>query len=118
MCIEMGMSGEYILGMHADLYYDDVRLAGLFPHQQVALAEKAGVSIFGPVINTTTADTCAWNVARVTTLLKACVQQSNIPIHANMGMGVGGVTVADQPPVDVVSRSSAGMTTICRLDGL
>ena len=118
MCIEMGMSGEYILGMHGDLYYDDVRLAGLFPHQQVALAEKAGVSIFGPVINTTTTDTCAWNVARVATLLKACVKQSNIPIHANMGMGVGGVPLNSIPPIDAVMRASKAIVDITRLDGL
>ncbi len=30
----------------------------------------------------------------------------------------GGVTVADHPPVDIVSRSSKAMVEICRLDGL
>ena len=118
MCIEMGMSGEYVLGMHGELFYDDVRLAGLYPHQQVALAEKAGVTIFGPVINTTTADTCAWNVARVATLLKACVQQSNIPVHANMGMGVGGVPLNSIPPIDSVMRASKAIVDITQLDGL
>ena len=54
MCIEIGMSGEFILGMHGGLSYDGVRLAGLYPHKQLALAEKAGVTIFGPNINTDT----------------------------------------------------------------
>ena len=33
MCVEMGMSGEFILGMHGELTYDGVRLAGLYPHK-------------------------------------------------------------------------------------
>jgi dimethylamine--corrinoid protein Co-methyltransferase len=67
MCIEMGMSGEYVLGMHADLYYDE---------------------------------------------------QSNIPIHANMGMGVGGVPLNSIPPIDSVMRASKAIVDITRLDGL
>ena len=118
MCIEMGMSGEFILGMHGELYYDNVCLAGLYPHQQVKLAEKAGVTIFGPVINTTTGDSCPWNVARVVTFLKACVKQSNIPIHANMGMGVGGVPLNSIPPIDAVARASKAVVDITQLDGL
>lgn len=118
MCIEMGMSGEFVLGMHGDLTYDGVRLAGLFPHQQVELAEKAGVSIFGPVINTNTSKTCAWNIARVVTFLKYCVAQSNIPVHANMGMGVGGLPVTPFVPIDAVTRASQAVVEITRLDGL
>jgi dimethylamine--corrinoid protein Co-methyltransferase len=118
MCIEMGMSGEFILGMHGELHYDDTRLAGLFPHEQAKLAEKAGVTIFGPVVNTTTSDSCAWNVARVATFLKACVAHSNIPIHANMGMGVGGVPLNSIPPIDAVVRASKAVVDITRLDGL
>ena len=118
MCIEIGMSGEFVLGMHGDLHYDGCRLAGLFPHQQVQLAEKAGATIFGPVVNTTTADSCAWNAARVATFLKACVEQSNIPVHANMGMGVGGVPLNSIPPIDAVARASKAVVDITQLDGL
>jgi dimethylamine--corrinoid protein Co-methyltransferase len=118
LCIEMGMSGEFILGMHGDLTYDGVRLAGLYPHQQVELAEKAGVSIFGPVINTNTSKTCAWNIARVITFLNYCVAQSSIPVHANMGMGVGGLPVTPFVPIDAVSRASQAVVEITRLDGL
>ena len=50
--------------------------------------------------------------------MKACGEVASIPIHPNMGMGVGGVTVNDPPPVDIVSRSSKAMVEICRLDGL
>jgi dimethylamine--corrinoid protein Co-methyltransferase len=118
LCIEMGMSGEFVLGMHGELTYDDVRLAGLYPHQQVQLAEKAGVTIFGPVVNANTSKTCAWNVARVVTFLKFCVEQSNIPVHANMGMGVGGLPVTPFVPIDAVSRASQAVVEITRLDGL
>jgi len=114
----MGMAGEFILGMHSELTYKGERLAGMFPHKQVKMAEEAGVTIFGPVANTNTSKSAAWNLARATTFMKACCEVANIPIHPNMGMGVGGVTVNDQPPVDIVSRSSKAMVEICRLDGL
>ncbi len=116
--VEMGMSGEFILGMHGGLTYEGTRLAGLYPHQQVRLAQKAGVTIFGPVINTNTSKTCAWNAARVITFLKACVEQSEIPVHANMGMGVGGLPVTPFVPVDAVSRASKAVVELTRLDGL
>jgi len=118
MCIELGMAGEFILGMHGELAYDGVRLAGLYPHDQVKLAEKAGVTIFGPVVNTNTSKSCPWNLARAITFIKACCEVATIPIHVNMGMGVGAVTVNDHPPVDTVSRASKAMVEICRLDGL
>jgi len=118
MCIEMGMSGEFILGMHGELTYDGVNLAGLYSHKQVELAEKAGVTIFGPAINTNTGKSCPWNVARAVTFTKACVENAHIPIHANVGMGVGGIPVTETPPVDSVSRASKAMVEIGRLDGL
>jgi len=116
--IMVGMAGEFILGMHGELTYDGVRLAGLYPQKQLELVEKAGGTIFGPAINTNTDKSCAWNIARATTFVKACVQNSSIPIHANMGMGLCGVPMADCPPVDAVSRASKAMVEISRLDGL
>ena len=118
LCIELGMAGEFVLGMHGGLEYDGVRLAGLYPHQQVKLAEKAGVTIFGPVVNTNTSRSIPWNLSRSVTFMKACAEVSRIPIHVNMGMGVGAVTVTDHPPIDVVSRASKAMVEITRLDGL
>ncbi len=118
MCIELGMAGEFILGMHGALTYDGVRLAGLWPHQQVQLAEKAGATIFGPVINTNAKKSCAWNIARAITFVKACVENSHIPIHPNMGMGVGGVPVCANQPIDAVSRASKAMVEIGKVDGL
>lgn len=118
ICIELGMAGEFVLGMHSQLTYKGKRLAGMYPHQQVKIAEEAGATIFGPVSNTNTSKSAAWNLARSITFMKACGELAEIPIHPNMGMGVGGVTVNDHPPADIVSRSSAAMTEICRLDGL
>jgi len=118
MGIEIGMAGEFVLGMHGELTYDGVRLAGLYPHKQVELAMKAGATIFGPAVNSNTDKSGPWNVARAVTFVKACVENSSIPVHANMGMGVGGVPVADCPPVDAVSRASKAMVEIARLDGL
>jgi dimethylamine--corrinoid protein Co-methyltransferase len=118
MCIEMGMASEFILGMHGEISYDGVRLAGLFPHQQRRLAEKAGVTIFGPAINIVTNRSLPWNLARSITFTKACCEDSGIPIHADLGMGVGGVPLTLTPPVDAVSKASKATVEIARLDGL
>ncbi len=116
--IEMGMAGEFVLGMHGALEYDGVRLAGLYNHQMLALAQKAGVNIFGTVMNTNTTESTPWNLARAVTFTKACSDITEIPIHTNIGMGVGGVTVHDHPPIDVTSRASKALVEICNLDGL
>lgn len=118
ICIEIGSAGEFVIGMHAELQFDGVRLAGLYPHQMVKVVEKAGGTIFGPVCNTDTNMTSPWNVSKAVTLMKACGEVAEIPIHVNMGMGVGAVPVSDFPPIDIVSRASKAMVEICRLDGL
>ena len=116
--IEVGMASEMVLGFHGELEYDGVRLAGLWPHQQMKLVEKAGASIFGPVVNTNTGKTSPWNVARAVTFVKACTQDAAIPIHPNVGMGVGGVPSFEVPPIDVVTRASAAMIEVGKADGL
>lgn len=118
ICIEMGMAGEFVLGTHGELNHFDQRLAGLFPHQQLKIAEKAGVTIFGPVVNTVSTKTIPWNLSRAITMIKACVKDANIPVHANMGMGVGGLPVCETLPVDMVSMASKAMVEITQLDGL
>lgn len=118
IAVEVGMAGEFILGMHGEMKYDGQRLAGLYPHQQVKLAEKAGAAIFGPVVNTNTDQSIPWNLARTITFTRACSKAASIPVHANMGMGVGAAPVNDFPPVDVLSRASKAMVELCDLDGL
>jgi dimethylamine---corrinoid protein Co-methyltransferase len=116
--IEIGMAGEFVLGMHGKLKYNDVRLAGLYPHKQVKLAEQAGASIFGPVVNTNCNMTFAWNMARVCTFIKACTAVAEIPIHANVGMGVCGMPMCENIPTDIASRVDKALVEICKIDGL
>jgi dimethylamine--corrinoid protein Co-methyltransferase len=118
VCIQMGMAGEFVLGMHGDVTYDGVRLAGLYPHEQGKLAEKAGATIFGPVVNTVSNKSVPENIARAVTFIKACVAATQLPIHANMGMGVGAIPICDILPLDAVSMASRAMVELTRLDGL
>jgi dimethylamine---corrinoid protein Co-methyltransferase len=118
MPVEIGMSAEMVLGFHGELEYDGVRLAGLWPHEQLKLCEKAGAAIFGPVVNTNTRKTVPWNLGRALTFIKACTEIAKIPVHANVGMGVGGVPMFETPAVDAVTRTSAAMIEIGRCDGL
>jgi dimethylamine--corrinoid protein Co-methyltransferase len=116
--IEVGMSGEFILGMHGEVEYKGKRLAGLWPQDQLKMVEAAGADIFGPVVNTKTNKSAAWNVARAVTFVKEVCKQSTIPIHANVGMGVGGTPMFETPPVDALSRASVAMVEIAKVDGL
>ncbi len=116
--VEVGMAGEFVLGMHGSLKYGGKRLAGMYCHDQVKMAEEAGADIFGPVVNTKPSKTMAWNLARAVTFVKACVEAAEIPIHVNMGMGVGGSPVFETPPVDSVTRATKAMVEIARVDGL
>jgi dimethylamine--corrinoid protein Co-methyltransferase len=118
LSVEVGMAGEFVLGMHGGLEYEGQKLAGTYCHTQVGIVEKAGADIFGPVVNTKPSKSMAWNLARAVTFVKACVEESNIPIHVNMGMGVGGSPIFETPPIDSVSRASKAMVEIARVDGL
>jgi dimethylamine--corrinoid protein Co-methyltransferase len=57
-------------------------------------------------------------MARSLVFTKACSEVSNIPVHANLGMGVGAVPLSLTPPLDALSRASKAHVEICRLDGL
>jgi len=116
--VEVGMASEMTLGMHGELEYDGKRLAGMWPHQQVQVVAAAGATVFGPAVNTNTTRSIAWNSSRAITLMKRCCEESPIPVHANVGMGVGGVPMSPYPPVDAVSRASKALVEILRLDGL
>jgi dimethylamine--corrinoid protein Co-methyltransferase len=118
LAVEVGMASETIIGMHVGLEYDGKRLAGLWPHEQGKLIEKAGASIFGPVVNTRPTKSFPWNLARSLALVKAVSQSVRIPIHVNMGMGVCGVPMTDITPVDAVTRAAKSMITIADVDGI
>ncbi len=116
--LQIGMAGEFVLGMHGALEYRGVRLAGQWPVEQMKLAAAAGATIFGPAINVNTGRSVAWNVARTLTIVKPCRQQATVPVHLNGGMGVGGVPMHVLAPGDAVSRASRAAVDILRLDGL
>jgi dimethylamine--corrinoid protein Co-methyltransferase len=118
MYIEVGMAGENIIGMHGMLEFEGTVLAGLWPHQQVALAEKAGANVFGPVVNTNTSRSFPWNLARAITFIKECSKVSKIPLHVDVGMGVGGIPMFETPPFDAVTRASKALVEMTGVDGL
>ncbi len=118
MAVEVGMSGEFILGMHGEITFDGKRLAGMYPHEQVKVAEAAGADIFGPAINVNTTKSMPWNLARAVTFVKETVRVAKIPVHVNAGMGVGGVPMFEIPPIDCVTRASKALVQIGKADGL
>jgi dimethylamine--corrinoid protein Co-methyltransferase len=116
--IEVGMASEFVLGMHGELEYQGMRLAGMWPHEQVKAVAAAGGTIYGPAVNVNTRKSVAWNVSRSCTLVKRCCEEATIPVHMNVGMGVGGVPMTPYPPVDAVSRVSKALVEVTRMDGL
>ncbi len=115
---EIGMAGEFNMGMHGQLEIDGRRIAGLYPHEQVKMAEACGVSIFGMAVNTNSSKSLAWNLARVVTFAKETVRVAEIPVHANVGMGVGGVPLSVIPSAGAVSRVDKALIEIAKVDGL
>jgi dimethylamine--corrinoid protein Co-methyltransferase len=118
MPIILGGSGEFVLGMHGEIVFNERQLAGMYPHEQAKVAEAAGASIYGVAIGTNTNESVAWNVARAVTFVKEAVAAVDIPVHVNVGMGVGGVPMLEAPPIDSVTRASKSLVQIGKADGL
>ena len=118
MPIVMGASGEFVIGMHGDVTYRDQRLAGLYPHEQAKVVSDAGADVFGLAIGTNTTQSVAWNLSRTITFLKKTTATSPIPVHANVGMGVCGIPMMEQTPIDSVTRVSKALVQIGKADGL
>jgi dimethylamine--corrinoid protein Co-methyltransferase len=118
MGVQLGMAGEFVLGMHGELEWDGVRLAGLWPKDQLLLAQKAGATMFGPVVNVNTGKSLAWNMARAIALIKPCMDVATIPVHPNAGMGVGAVPMFVHPLADAVCRSAKSFVDLLHVDGL
>ncbi len=116
--VEMGMSGEMIMGMHGKLTYGGEQLAGMYPHKQAHMAAKAGVDIFGVAVNSDTDRSTPYNLSRAVTFTKATAEHSSIPIHANSGMGVGGMPMTLLPPVGCSTRCAKALVEIGKADGL
>ena len=118
MGVQLGMAGEFVLGMHGQLEYDGKRLAGMWPVEQLKVVQDAGATMFGPVVNVNTGKSCAWNIARAIAMVKPCMAIAEIPVHMNAGMGVGAVPMFVHPPGDAVCRSAKACVDLLRLDGL
>ena len=112
------MSSENVLGIHGELEYNGKPLAGIYPNQQVELAEMVGANSFGAVVNTNTSKSSAWNIARAVTIVKDCVKHAHIPVHVNQGMGVGGVPMCECPPIDILSRANKALVELAHVDGI
>jgi len=118
MGIMVGMAAERVLGTHGELTYKGTRVAGQWPAGQQKLVEEAGATIYGPAVNVNTGRSGAWNTSRALALVKPCCADARVPVHMNVGMGVGGVPMHTVPPIDAVSRVSKACVDVLRLDGL
>ena len=116
--IEVGMAGEFVIGVHGELAHRGRRLAGLWPKGQLEVCQDAGVTLFGPAVNIRTGKSCAWNTAYSLTVIKPCMEVATISVHPNVGEGVCGVPVNGYPPEDAVSRAAKAHVEILRCDGL
>lgn len=79
---------------------------------------KAGVDIFGVVVNSSTDRSTPYNLSRMVTFTKAAAEHSPSPIHANSGMGVGGMPMTLLPPVGCSTRCAKALVEIGKADGL
>jgi dimethylamine--corrinoid protein Co-methyltransferase len=118
MALIVGMSSEFVLGMHGEMFFDGERLAGMFPHKQVKIVEAAGADIFGVAVNTNTSRSIPWNLSKATTFVKHTVEEASIPVHPNVGMGVCGIPMMVQTPIDCVTRTAKALALIGKADGL
>ncbi len=116
--IVIGMSAENVLGIHGSIEYKGTPVAGIYPAEQAKLCEQAGANVFGAVVNTNTSKSFAWNVARSAAIIKKCTDESNIPVHANLGMGVGGIPMCELVPTDTVGRAGKILIEIAHIDGI
>ena len=72
----------------------------------------------GLAVGTNTNRTVAWNLARAVTFLKAATAAAHVPVHVNVGMGVCGIPMMEQPPIDSVTRVSKALVQLGKADGL
>jgi dimethylamine--corrinoid protein Co-methyltransferase len=118
MSIEVGMASEFVIGMHGGLEFHGIGLAGAWPKAQLEALQAAGATIYGPAVNVNTGKSCAWNCARAAAIVKPAADAAKIPVHMNVGMGVGAVPMCLRPPVDAVCRASKALVEVLGLDGL
>ena len=87
------------------------------PRTSCAWCRQAGASIYGPAVNINTGKSTAWNIARAITFIKPAIEIAEIPVHVNVGMGVGGVPTCVYPPADATRRATKAFVEILKIDG-
>ncbi len=118
LSITIGMANEFTLGMHGRLKFEGEKLAGQYPAKQVKSVAAAGAHSYGPVINTNSSRSFAWNLSRSLTYVQEATRVATIPVLPNVGMGVGGIPLTNTSPTDCTSRTSKAMLEIGKADGL
>jgi Dimethylamine methyltransferase (Dimeth_PyL). len=118
LSITIGMANEFTLGMHGRLKFEGEKLAGQYPAKQVKSVADAGAHSYGPVINTNSSRSFAWNLSRSLTYVQEATRVATIPVLPNVGMGVGGIPLTNTSPTDCTSRTSKAMLEIGKADGL
>ena len=118
MGVQFGMAGEFVLGMHGQLEWDGVRLAGLWPREQLLLAQKAGATMFGPGRQHQHGQVARLEHGPRHRPDQALMEVAAVPVHPNAGMGVGGVPMFVHLPSDAVCRAAESFVELLHVDGL
>jgi dimethylamine--corrinoid protein Co-methyltransferase len=59
-----------------------------------------------------------WNLSKADTIVKNTVEEARIPVHPNVGMGVCGIPMMVETPIDCVTRVAKALALIGNADGL
>jgi len=118
LAIHFDTVGEFILGFHCDLKYDNQTLAGMYPHKQLKMAEKAGADAFSTHIYITPKEPFPYDLAKSVTMIKEQVKAASIPIFMVPCMGCFSISMCDLPPLDVTSRAIKAFIEIANVDML
>ena len=112
--IQIGMASEFVLGMHGELEYQGVRLAGLWPADQTRLAAEGGRHHLRPGRQRQHRQVGRLERGPHPDPRQAVLRAADrSPCTSTAGMGVGGVPMHILPPVDAVSRASRAASTSC-----
>ena len=69
-------------------------------------------------VNVNTSRTMPWNLSEAVTFVKNTVEDAQIPVHPNVGMGVCGIPMMVETPIDCVTRAAKALAMIGKADGL
>ena len=76
------------------------------------------MDVFVVAVNSNTGKSTPYNLARTVTFMKATSEAVSIPVHANSGMGVGGMPMTLLPPITDSTRCAKALVELGKADGL